>query len=92
MYFGFKNIKSQSYYSLQNSILCPFSLSKRSTLILAALVPAALLSSTKAKAVTIGVGHNCNPYFTSKHATADIGDMAEFVFDSKEHSVVVQRD
>lgn len=48
----------------------------------------AFLSAATAKVVTIEVGHKGNPYFKPDYAKADVGDVVEFVFDSKEHSVV----
>lgn len=45
-------------------------------------------SQVAAKTVTIEVGHKGNPYFKPDYAKADIGDVIEFQFDSKPHSVV----
>ncbi|KAJ6779496.1 hypothetical protein PWT90_09024 [Aphanocladium album] len=53
-----------------------------------AAVLCSLIASAAAKTVTIEVGHNGNPYFKPDYAKASVGDTIEFLFDSKEHSVV----
>lgn len=40
------------------------------------------------KTIAIAVGHLGNPYFKPDYTKADVGDVIEFRFDSKEHSVV----
>lgn len=47
-----------------------------------------MAAPTLAKTIPIQVGKDGNSYFKPDYVKAEVGDVVEFQFDSKEHSVV----